>query len=121
VFRIFETGHLCQRIEFEPLPDRVVGAPPFTVSATASSELPVAFSAMGTCSVAGDQVTPTGVGLCTLTASQAGDARFEPAPEVSQVFTVPEPGQVASLSAGCLLLGALAKRRAARTRGLSRY
>jgi hypothetical protein len=88
VFRIFEAGHLCQRIEFDPLPARPYADSPFTVSATASSALPVSFAASGSCSVSGDEVTLTGIGLCTLTASQVGDERFGPADEVSQVFHV---------------------------------
>jgi hypothetical protein len=56
--------------------------------AASSSALPVSFTASGSCSVSGDQVTLTGVGLCTLTASQVGDADYEPAPEVSQAFHV---------------------------------
>jgi hypothetical protein len=66
-------------------------------------------------------VTLIDVGLCTLTASQVGDERFGPADDVSQVFTVPEPDRVVSLSAGFLLLGVLARRRAAPERGLARH
>jgi uncharacterized repeat protein (TIGR03803 family) len=88
VYRLFEPGHLCQRIQFDPLPDRTVGGPPFTVSATSSAGLPVSLHASGSCTVSGDQVTLTGPGLCTLTASQAGDADYEPAPEVSSAFHV---------------------------------
>jgi hypothetical protein len=77
-----------QTISFGPLPDRLVSDQPFTVSATASSGLPVAFSASGTCSVAGNMVTLTGEGSCTITASQAGDATYDPAAPVGQTFTV---------------------------------
>ena len=121
VYRLFEPGHLCQRIEFDPLPDRVVDDLPFTVTAAASSALPVSFTASGSCTVNSDQVTLIDVGLCTLTASQVGDERFGPADDVSQVFTVPEPEQVVSLSAGFLLLHVLARRRVAPARGLSLY
>src|SRR4029453_3640376 len=88
VYRFYEAGHLCQQIEFDALPDRGVGDPPFTVSATSSSGLPVSFTASGSCTVTGEQVTLTGGGLCTLTASQGGDGNYEPAPEVSQPFHV---------------------------------
>ena len=88
VYRLFEAGHLCQRVHFDPLPDRTFGDPPFTLRATSSSGLPVSFRASGSCSVSGDQVSLTGAGLCTLTASQVGDASYEPAPEVSQSFDV---------------------------------
>ena len=88
LYRVFEPGTLCQEIDFAPLSDRTLGDEPFTVSATSSSALPVSFTASGSCTVSGDQVTLTGVGLCTLTASQAGDANYESAPEVSQSFDV---------------------------------
>jgi hypothetical protein len=42
--------------------------------------------ASGSCSVEGDQVSLTGAGLCTLTAVQEGDERYQPAAEVSQAF-----------------------------------
>jgi uncharacterized repeat protein (TIGR03803 family) len=88
VYRVFEPGHLCQRVEFGSLPDGIVSDAPFTVSATASSGLSVSFRAIGSCSVSGDQVTLSGVGACTLTALQPGDARYLPATEVSQQFDV---------------------------------
>ena len=82
------TERLEQGLLFDPLPDRSFGEPPFTVSASASSGLPVSFTASGSCAVSGDQVSLTGVGLCTLTASQAGDEAYQPAPEVSRDFRV---------------------------------
>jgi hypothetical protein len=77
-----------QTITFGPLADRTFGDPPFTVSATASSGLPVSFGAAGSCTVAGNLVTLTGVGACTITASQAGDVGFNPAADVARTFTV---------------------------------
>ena len=61
-----------QTIDFAPIADVVVGAPPFTVAATASSGQPVTYQAEGPCSVDGSTVTPTAVGTCTVTAAQAG-------------------------------------------------
>lgn len=77
-----------QSISFAALPDRVAGEPPFAVSATASSGLPVSFSAAGVCSIAGNIVTLTGSGTCTITAFQAGDALTNAAPDVARAFTV---------------------------------
>jgi CSLREA domain-containing protein len=82
-----------QTISFGPLPDHTFGDPPFAVNATASSGLPVVFSASGVCSVAGAQVTLTGVGSCTITASQPGDPAHNGAPPVGQTFTVTRGGQ----------------------------
>jgi hypothetical protein len=53
------------------------------VTASASSGLPVTFTASGNCTVAGIMVTVTGVGSCTVTASQAGDANYLAAPNAS--------------------------------------
>jgi hypothetical protein len=48
-----------QTITFDPLPNRAPGTPPFTVSATASSGLPVTFasSPQSVCTVSGTTVT----------------------------------------------------------------
>ncbi|CAG0935949.1 hypothetical protein TFLX_04803 [Thermoflexales bacterium] len=77
-----------QAITFGPLADKIVTDPPFTVSATVSSGLPVSFSASGTCTVTGNTVTLTGVGTCTITASQSGNSNYYPAPDVPQTFNV---------------------------------
>jgi hypothetical protein len=79
-----------QTISFDPLPDRTSIDLPLTVSATASSGLPVSFSvAPGSqCTVDGDTVTITGVGSCTVIASQAGNIDWYPAPDVSRTFAI---------------------------------
>ncbi len=61
------------------------------MSATASSGLPVSFSATGGCTVSGGTVTLTAVGTCTLTASQPGDATYVAAPDVARSFNVAQP------------------------------
>lgn len=77
-----------QSISFDPLPDRTLGNPPFTISATASSGLPVSFSASGACTVSGATVTLTGTGTCSITAIQAGNANFNPAAPMTRSFTI---------------------------------
>jgi hypothetical protein len=87
-----------QAITFEPLTDKNVGAPPFKVSATASSGLPVRFSALGSCTVSDDTVTLTGPGTCTITASQSGDAEgYYAAHDVSRSFEVVGASQEGSV------------------------
>jgi hypothetical protein len=88
VVRAFAVAKAGQTITFGPLPNRRLGDPPFALSAAASSGLPVFFSATGSCSVAVATVSPTGAGLCTTTASQAGNADFDPAPAVARTFLV---------------------------------
>jgi len=48
----------------------------------------VTFGATGQCTVSGNLVTLTAAGSCTITASQAGDANYLPAPPASQSFTI---------------------------------
>ncbi|QWT18978.1 autotransporter domain-containing protein [Bacillus sp. NP157] len=62
-----------------------------TLTATASSGLPVAFSSesTGVCTVtSGGALTFVSAGTCTVDANQAGNAAFGPAPQVQQSFTV---------------------------------
>ena len=56
VARSFVIARANQTITFAPLADKTYGDPDFTVSATASSGLPVSFTASGSCTVAGTTV-----------------------------------------------------------------
>jgi hypothetical protein len=61
------------------------------LSATASSGLTVTFSGgtPGVCAIGSDGlVTPLGVGECTVTANQPGNANYAAAPPVSRTFSV---------------------------------
>ncbi|MGZ4258050.1 MAG: PxKF domain-containing protein, partial [Gaiellaceae bacterium] len=94
-----------QTITFGPLADRPYTAPDFTVSATASSGLPVSFSAgaSGACTVTGNTVHIVHYGVCTITASQAGNSDYNPAPDVSQSFNITDsvaPVTTATLTPG---------------------
>ncbi len=81
-----------QTITFGTLAAKAFGDPDFTVSATASSSLSVNFSAAGNCTVANSTVHLTGVGACTITASQAGDSNYNAATPVDQSFTIAAAG-----------------------------
>ena len=87
---ITQVGKSNQAISFGALPSRTLGDPPFTVSGTASSGLQVTFSSQtpSVCAVSGNTVTLAAAGTCTIAANQAGDAHFNPAPQVTQSFTV---------------------------------
>src|SRR4029077_10869961 len=82
------TPHLAQTLTFAPLIPRTYTDPPFALTATASSGLPVTFSASGPCTVAAGVVTLTGAGSCTVTASQPGNASYAPAPPVARTFAI---------------------------------
>lgn len=81
-----------QTISFEPLTDKTYGDAPFVLRATASSGLPVSFAVNAEpaeiATIAGNQLTLTGVGTVTVTASQAGNGDFRSAPVVVRSFAV---------------------------------
>jgi Legume lectin domain/Chitobiase/beta-hexosaminidase C-terminal domain/MBG domain (YGX type)/Right handed beta helix region len=64
------------------------GVSPITLSASASSGLPVTFSAGGPCSISGSILSISGVGTCTATASQSGNTNYSAAPSVVRTFSV---------------------------------
>src|SRR5439155_1031749 len=79
VSRVLSVARAGQTIDFAMLPDRTFGDLPFAVSAAASSGLAVSLTAGGNCTIAGGVLTLGGGGSCTATASQAGNADYEPA------------------------------------------
>ncbi|HKQ74055.1 MAG TPA: SdiA-regulated domain-containing protein [Blastocatellia bacterium] len=82
------TDALTQTISFDQPANKTFGDLPFSLSATASSGLPVSFAASGACTVNGAVVTLTGAGTCSITASQAGDSNYSPAPDISRTFSI---------------------------------
>ena len=78
-----------QFITFPAPADRAVTSAPFTLSATASSGLPVTFSLVsGPASLAGGILTVTGIGTVVVRASQAGNLAHLPAPDADRSFDV---------------------------------
>jgi hypothetical protein len=79
-----------QSITFAAIPNHQPGDAPFTVSASASSGLPVSFAiASGPATISGNTVTLTGpTGTVTVRASQAGDLDHTAAPDVERSFEV---------------------------------
>jgi hypothetical protein len=88
------TGDACevqddQTITFAELADKTFGDADFTVAATASSRLTVTFTASGNCTTSSDgSVHLSAAGDCTITAHQAGNTSYRPAPEVSRTFGI---------------------------------
>jgi uncharacterized protein YjdB len=82
-----------QTITFGSLGDSVVGDPPFTLGATASSGLTVSYTSSdpNVATVSGSTVTIVGAGTTTITASQSGNANYNAALDVQQSLTV-NPG-----------------------------
>ena len=77
-----------QTITFAALGGKTYGDADFGVSATASSNLPVTFTASGQCTVTSGIVHISAAGSCTMTAQQAGNASYNPAPDVARSFTI---------------------------------
>jgi len=79
-----------QTITFTDPADSIYSATPVTLSATATSGLPVTFATTTplVCSVSDDQVTMLSSGTCSLTASQAGDGYFFAATPEDQAFVI---------------------------------
>ncbi|GAA4623793.1 fibronectin type III domain-containing protein [Cellulomonas oligotrophica] len=69
-----------QTVTVDALPgDLVYAGEPVQLHGTSSAELPLTYTAAGSCSVRGDLLDLVDVGTCTVTASQAGDAQTLPA------------------------------------------
>lgn len=94
----FNPGAAPQTISFAALPTMTYGVAPFTLTATASSGLPVSFvsSNTGVATVSGNTVTVVGAGTTTITASQEGNSSYLPATNVSRTLTVLKAGQTIS-------------------------
>jgi hypothetical protein len=97
------TGQGAQTITFAPIANRTYGEPSFPIAATGGlSGLPVTFAVSGdpgVCSVSNGLVSLLKTGTCAITASEAGNASFDPAEPVTRSFTVnPAPLKVTGSS-----------------------
>jgi pimeloyl-ACP methyl ester carboxylesterase len=84
-----------QTISFGQLPGSVVyGALPITMTASATSGLPVVFSVLsGPATVSGNVLTFTGAGTVVVAADQPGNALYAPAIEIQQTVSATNPAQ----------------------------
>ncbi|MDB6124717.1 MAG: hypothetical protein JWQ71_3710 [Pedosphaera sp.] len=89
------TAKSNQTITFGALASKVYGDPSFSVSATASSGLPVSFSILsGPATISsGTNISITATGTVVVRASQGGSATYNAAPNVDQSFTVSKANQ----------------------------
>ena len=109
-FHVNDTGkRIPQQISFGPVPTATVGVP---VVLTASSSRPVyetsssptglavSYSSRNqqVCTVSGATVVPWTAGLCVITASQDGNAQYQPAEPVTQKFAVERAAQTISFT-----------------------
>ena len=93
VARTFSIGKSDQQVTFAVLPDKTFGDADIALDATASSNLAVSFAVLGKCSLTGNQVHLTGAGICTVTASQNGNADYDAATNVIRAFAIGKADQ----------------------------
>ncbi len=89
-----------QTITFAALADRRLDQTPLALTASSSSGLAVSFSSAtaSVCTVTGNSVTLLQTGTCTINADQAGNANWNPAPQVTRSFTVLKGNQTISFT-----------------------
>jgi peptidoglycan/xylan/chitin deacetylase (PgdA/CDA1 family) len=97
-------SQVAQTITFGTLANKTMAQSPVTVSATASSALPVTFttSTSAVCTAGGTNgttITLVSAGTCTVVANQAGNSTYAPAPAVSNSFTVSQVAQTITFAA----------------------
>jgi ligand-binding sensor domain-containing protein len=86
----FSVGKGNQTLTFGPAPTVILGGTG-TISLThgdSGSPVVIITRTPGVCSVSGSTVTGLTAGICTIDANQAGDANYNPAPQVSLTFSV---------------------------------
>jgi Bacterial Ig-like domain (group 3)/Kelch motif len=98
VSQTFLVHHATQTISFAPIPSQVVSTT-LTLSATASSSLPVSFSSStpAVCTVSGTTASLIATGTCSIEASQAGNSIYQPA-DLTRSFSVTLPLQTISFT-----------------------
>jgi hypothetical protein len=79
-----------QSITFNAPANQALGAPPFTVTATATSGLPVALASNSpsVCTISGSTITMLVLGPCSITATQPGNSSYTAAIPVTRTFSV---------------------------------
>ena len=101
VSRSFTVTKASQAITFATIPDHVVSDPPFAISATSTSLLPVTFAASpaAVCTIDAATITLAGAGTCSVVASQSGDADTNAAAPITRTFNVTPAAQTISFAA----------------------
>ncbi|MGN8244687.1 fibronectin type III domain-containing protein [Cellulomonas soli] len=87
-----------QAVTFGALPALVYGQSPVALVGSSSVGLPVTFSAEGSCTVTDGLLAVTGVGPCTVTATQAGDELTGPASSVVRTGAIAKRSQTVTIA-----------------------
>lgn len=93
VTQVLTVNKANQFITFALLPSKALGEAPYTLSATTTSGLPILFASSNSLIVStiGNTATIVNTGNVNITASQAGDANYNPATDVVRVQTITYP------------------------------
>jgi hypothetical protein len=97
----FDVAKANQIIAFAPLANKTYGDPPIAVNGTASSSLAVSFSDPNPgdgCTVASNLVFIAHAGVCSVRASQPGNANYNAATDVIQQFSIAKANQSINFS-----------------------
>jgi len=91
---------LNQTVTFNPLPNKIAGDAPFTLTASSSSGLPISYTSSNTnvATVSGNTVTIVGRGYTSITASQPGNSLYLSASAVQQPLFVGPVPQITSFT-----------------------
>ncbi len=105
---VTEVAMLDQTITFNALTARTYGNADFAAGATASSGLPVSYTSSNpaVATIVGGLVHIVGAGTTTITASQAGNGTYNPAPNVPQSLTVNQASLTVTAAAKSKTYGA---------------
>jgi hypothetical protein len=84
------SGKQSQTISFNAIADKVYGAADFSPGATTTSGLPISYSSSdaSVAIVENNKLKLVGTGITTITASQPGNANYDPASDATQSLTV---------------------------------
>ena len=95
-----------QAITFPPVGNKTFGSPPFVISTSSTSNLPVSLSTTtpGVVRIDGNVVTVVGSGTAEIIATHAGNDNYEPAAAVHQKFLVADAGRTYNM-VGATLIG----------------
>jgi hypothetical protein len=100
VARSFNIAKLNQLITFNGIQDKIYGGPDFRVFAQTSSALVPTFTTSGNCAlVSGNTFHITGAGAGSITASQAGNANYNAAPDVTRSFQIAKADTTTTVTA----------------------
>lgn len=99
-----------QSIVFNSISDKTLDIPPFSVTTTSTSGLPILFASNdpAVATVSGNTITLVGAGYVTITATQPGGQDFVPAQSVARTFAVSKaPQTITFADIGAKTLGDL--------------